>query len=35
MARVEAYPPQPENLRYLNYVADKFDLRRHMQFNVR
>ena len=32
---VEAYSPQPENLRYLNYVADKFDLRRHMQFNVR
>src|SRR4029453_5623572 len=23
----------PENLRYLNYVADKFDLRKHMQFN--
>ena len=26
---------QPENLRYLNFVADKFDLRRHMQFNCR
>ncbi|MBL6612735.1 MAG: NAD(P)/FAD-dependent oxidoreductase [Reyranella sp.] len=31
----EQYSPQPENLRYLNYVADKFDLRKHMQFNCR
>ncbi|OBH08896.1 cyclohexanone monooxygenase [Mycobacterium sp. E1747] len=31
----ERYSPQPENLRYLNFVADKFDLRRHMQFNCR
>lgn len=31
----EAFSGQPENLRYLNYVADKFDLRRHMQFNCR
>ncbi len=31
----ERFSPQPENLRYLNYVADKFDLRRHMQFNTR
>ncbi len=31
----EAYSGQPENLRYLNYVADKFDLRRHMQFGCR
>jgi len=31
----ERYSAQPENLRYLNYVADKFDLRRHMQFNAR
>ncbi len=31
----EAYSPQPETLRYLNYVADKFDLRKHMQFNCR
>ncbi|MEL7209522.1 MAG: NAD(P)/FAD-dependent oxidoreductase, partial [Actinomycetota bacterium] len=31
----ERFSAQPENLRYLNYVADKFDLRRHMQFNVR
>lgn len=31
----ERFSPQPENLRYLNYVADKFDLRRHMHFNCR
>ncbi len=31
----ERFSSQPENLRYLNYVADKFDLRRHMQFNSR
>jgi cation diffusion facilitator CzcD-associated flavoprotein CzcO len=31
----ERFSPQPENLRYLNYVADKFGLRRHMQFNCR
>lgn len=31
----ERFSSQPENLRYLNFVADKFDLRRHMQFNVR
>ncbi len=31
----ERFSPQPENLRYLNYVADKFDLRRHMQFGCR
>src|SRR5215216_7556802 len=29
----ERFSGQPENLRYLNYVADKFDLRPHMQFN--
>ena len=29
----ERFSGQPENLRYLNYVADKFDLRRHMRFN--
>lgn len=28
----EHFSPQPETLRYLNYVADKFDLRRDMQF---
>ena len=31
----EAYSSQPENLRYLNYVADKFDLRQYMQFGCR
>jgi len=31
----ERFSGQAENLRYLNYVADKFDLRRHMQFNCR
>ncbi|MBS0546905.1 MAG: NAD(P)/FAD-dependent oxidoreductase [Proteobacteria bacterium] len=31
----ERFSGQPENLRYLNFVADKFDLRKHMQFNVR
>ena len=29
----ERFSGQPENLRYLNHVADKFDLRRHMQFD--
>ncbi len=29
----EHYSGQPENERYLNYVADKFDLRREIQFN--
>ena len=31
----EKFSSQPENLRYLNYVADKFDLRRHMQFGCK
>ncbi len=31
----ERFSGQPENLRYLNFVADKFDLRRYMQFNCR
>ena len=31
----ERFSGQPENLRYLNYVADKFELRQHMQFNCR
>ncbi|MGE0822738.1 MAG: flavin-containing monooxygenase [Candidatus Binatia bacterium] len=31
----EHFSGQPENERYLNYVADKFDLRRDMQFNAR
>ncbi|MED1795254.1 NAD(P)/FAD-dependent oxidoreductase [Brevibacillus nitrificans] len=29
------YPGQPEILRYLNFVADKFDLRRDIQFRTR
>ena len=31
----EHFSGQPENERYLNYVADKFDLRRDIQFNTR
>ena len=31
----EHFAPQPETLRYLNYVADKFDLRRDIEFNAR
>ncbi|MFO1161961.1 MAG: NAD(P)/FAD-dependent oxidoreductase [Reyranellaceae bacterium] len=31
----EKFSGQPENLRYLNHVAEKFDLRRFMQFNCR
>ncbi len=30
----ELFSGQPENERYLNYVADKFDLRRHIQLNT-
>src|ERR671922_909160 len=30
----EHYSGQPENERYLNYVADKFDLRRDIRFNA-
>jgi cation diffusion facilitator CzcD-associated flavoprotein CzcO len=30
----EHYAGQPETERYLNYVADKFDLRRHIQFHA-
>ena len=29
----EQFSPQPETLRYLNFVTDKFELRQHMQFN--
>ena len=29
----ERFSGQPENLRYLQHVTDKFDLRRHMQFD--
>ena len=31
----ERFSGQPENLRYLNYVADKFDLRKYMQFDCK
>ena len=31
----EHFSPQPETLRYLNHVADKFDLRRDITFNAR
>src|SRR5580704_3481784 len=31
----ERFSSQPENLRYLNHVADKFDLRKYMQFNCK
>lgn len=31
----EQFSPQPENLRYLNYVVEKFKLRPHMQFGCR
>jgi cation diffusion facilitator CzcD-associated flavoprotein CzcO len=30
----ERYPTQPEILRYLNHVADRFDLRRDIQLNT-
>ncbi|SDC72603.1 cyclohexanone monooxygenase [Geodermatophilus telluris] len=31
----EKYPPQEELLRYVNHVADRFDLRRDIKFNTR
>jgi cation diffusion facilitator CzcD-associated flavoprotein CzcO len=31
----ERYPGQPEIMRYLNFVADKFDLKKDIQFNTR
>lgn len=31
----ERFSPQPETLRYLNFVADKMALREHMQFGCR
>ena len=31
----ERFSSQPENLRYLQHVANKFDLRKHMQFNAK
>jgi len=30
----EHFSAQPENLKYLNYVVDKFELRQHMRFNT-
>ncbi len=30
---IEMFSPQPETLKYLNFVADKFELREHLQFN--
>ena len=31
----ERYPEQPEIMRYLNHVADRFDLKRNIRFNSR
>jgi len=31
----ERYPGQPEIMRYLNHVADRFDLKRDIKFNTR
>ena len=31
----ERFSPQPETLRYLNYVIDKLDLRKYMQFDCK
>src|SRR5580698_3754642 len=31
----ERYPGQPEIMRYLNHVADRFDLKRDIQFDTR
>ena len=31
----EQFSPQPETLKYLNFVTDKFDLRKHMRFGCR
>ncbi|TLD28150.1 hypothetical protein PspLS_04295 [Pyricularia sp. CBS 133598] len=31
----EHFAPQPETLKYINYMVDKFDLERSMQFNTR
>lgn len=31
----EHFSAQPETLRYLNHVADKFDLRKHIEFETR
>ena len=34
MGLERAFSSQPENERYLNYVADKFSLREDIQFNT-
>lgn len=31
----ERFSPQPETLRYLNFVADKFNLRKHIRFSAK
>lgn len=31
----EHFAPQPETLKYVNFMVDKFDLKRSMQFNTR
>ena len=31
----ERFSPQPETLKYLNFVAEKFDLRQHMRFDAK
>ncbi|TLD03449.1 uncharacterized protein PgNI_11543 [Pyricularia grisea] len=31
----EHFAPQPETLKYINFMVDKFDLKRSMQFNTR
>lgn len=31
----ERFPRQPEVLEYLNFVADKFDMKKDIQFNTR
>ncbi len=31
----EQYAAQPELLRYINFVADRLDLRKHIQFETR
>ncbi len=31
----ERYPQQPEIVRYMNYAADKLDLRKDIDFNTR
>ena len=35
MELTERFPAQPETERYLNLVADRFDLRKDIQFSTR